>query len=78
MSVADEHIGWSENNEYDYDGEYTLPSNGPPPIQEPPGAFSGATSPREDHLACAWASWASRRLYFSASGDPCNRISSVP
>ncbi|KAH0812026.1 hypothetical protein GEV33_010765 [Tenebrio molitor] len=30
--------------EYDYDGEYTLPSNGPPPIQEPPGAFSGAAS----------------------------------
>ncbi|XP_056638909.1 neurotrimin-like isoform X2 [Diorhabda carinulata] len=29
--------------EYDYDSEYTLPSNGPPPIQEPPGAFSGAS-----------------------------------
>ncbi|XP_019867355.1 neurotrimin isoform X2 [Aethina tumida] len=27
-------------SEYDYDGEYTLPSNGPPPIREPPGAFS--------------------------------------
>lgn len=31
-------------SEYDYDGEYTLPSNGPPPIQEPPGAFSRASS----------------------------------
>ncbi|XP_050499095.1 neurotrimin-like isoform X2 [Diabrotica virgifera virgifera] len=29
--------------DYDYDSEYTLPSNGPPPIQEPPGAFSGAS-----------------------------------
>ncbi|CAH2009389.1 unnamed protein product [Acanthoscelides obtectus] len=32
--------------EYDYDsigGEYTLPSNGPPPIREPPGAFSGSS-----------------------------------
>lgn len=27
--------------DYDYDAEYTLPSNGPPPIQEPPGAYSG-------------------------------------
>ncbi|VEN44954.1 unnamed protein product [Callosobruchus maculatus] len=33
--------------EYDYDsvgGEYTLPSNGPPPIREPPGASSGSNS----------------------------------
>ncbi|XP_064212175.1 neurotrimin isoform X6 [Tribolium castaneum] len=29
--------------EYDDDGEFTLSSNGSPPIQEPPGAFSGAT-----------------------------------
>nr|CAI5816835.1 unnamed protein product [Callosobruchus analis] len=32
--------------EYDYDsvgGEYTLPSNGPPPIREPPGASSGSS-----------------------------------
>ncbi|KAG5870936.1 hypothetical protein JTB14_034560 [Gonioctena quinquepunctata] len=33
--------------EYDYDGEYTLPSNGPPPIQEPP-AFSGASHHRQN------------------------------
>ncbi|CAG9857279.1 unnamed protein product [Phyllotreta striolata] len=30
-------------SEYDYEGEYTLPSNGPPPIREPPGAFSAAS-----------------------------------
>ena len=28
-------------SEYDYDGEYTLPSSRPPAIREPPGAFSG-------------------------------------
>lgn len=40
-------FGYAYNNtnviftDYDYDAEYTLPSNGPPPIQEPPGAYSG-------------------------------------
>ncbi|KAF7278936.1 hypothetical protein GWI33_007839 [Rhynchophorus ferrugineus] len=31
--------------EYDYDGEYTLPSNGPPPIDQPPTMQSGSSSP---------------------------------
>lgn len=29
--------------EYDYDTEYTLPSNGPPPIKEPPLKGSGTS-----------------------------------
>ncbi|XP_063911540.1 neurotrimin-like isoform X2 [Zophobas morio] len=33
--------------EYDDDGEFTLSSNGSPPIQEPPGAFSAAESPEK-------------------------------
>lgn len=33
--------------EYDYEGEYTLPSNVPPPLQEPPGAFSKASVPEK-------------------------------
>ncbi|XP_008201404.1 neurotrimin isoform X5 [Tribolium castaneum] len=33
----------TKKKEYDDDGEFTLSSNGSPPIQEPPGAFSGAT-----------------------------------
>ncbi|XP_018561250.1 neurotrimin-like isoform X2 [Anoplophora glabripennis] len=43
------NIDESKISEYDYDGEYTLPSNGPPPIQEPPGAFSGAPGPASCH-----------------------------
>ncbi|CAH1121490.1 unnamed protein product [Ceutorhynchus assimilis] len=30
--------------EYDYDGEYTLPSNGPPPIEKPPVKGSAAST----------------------------------
>ncbi|XP_044257950.1 neurotrimin-like isoform X2 [Tribolium madens] len=37
------HFDDAGMSEYDDDGEFTLSSNGSPPIQEPPGAFSGAT-----------------------------------
>nr|XP_023027225.1 lachesin-like [Leptinotarsa decemlineata] len=43
-----ENLDESRILEYDYDVEYTLPSNGPPPIQEPPGAFSRASHHREN------------------------------
>ncbi|XP_017781806.1 PREDICTED: lachesin-like isoform X3 [Nicrophorus vespilloides] len=42
VSSSDKTSDDDSNPEYDYDGEFTLPSNRPPAIQDLPGAFSGS------------------------------------
>ncbi|KAJ8918967.1 hypothetical protein NQ315_016869 [Exocentrus adspersus] len=62
--ISDPVTPGSSFPEYDYEGEYTLPSNGPPPIQEPPGAYSSA--PGSAAATAAVAGVAALLLLFSA------------